>query len=186
VSIPPELRTFDLRAIISAIVKINIYANKPLGDQICKVLSDFLGTDRITFALIDHNTNQVLVSYSLGFRLPHGLELTAGKLMTKALAEGKPQVYGNVRDYPDLTAMWADDYRTNACCVLPVIYQGIRMGALCMSNLTEAQTAAMRVQTRELELFGALMGLISAFQAGYLAAKGDKQMQLVVQRLNLH
>jgi len=182
--VPPKLRTFDLRSILRAFTHLNVIDIDNFSAQLVRTLAENLSTDRVTHLVIDHATNRILGSNHVGYALPAEEAQTAGRLMERALTEDRPLTYRDIREHPEAASDRADEYSTNACAVLPLKYQGIRIGALCLSNLTEEQVVAMQLQSEDLELFMALAAQYTAFIVAYSAAQGNQRMREVLAKVN--
>jgi GAF domain-containing protein len=168
-AVVPELRNFDLRAILLRIAELDIRQQETLGDQFVQALSRELHIDRLTHAIVARDGRMLYLS-PVGIEVSPELLTTAGKLILRAIETRQPLVYRDMREHPDLMAMWAEDYRTNSCAVLPMLYRGGALGALCLSNLTEKQVMGMQMQRAEIAQFMLLSGFITALQ---VRALGD-------------
>jgi GAF domain-containing protein len=164
----PELRNFDLRAILLRIAELDIRQQDTLGDQFVVALSRELHIDRLTHAIVGRDGRMLHIS-PVGIEIEPQLLTTAGKLILRAIETRQPLVYRDLREHPDLMAMWAEDYRTNSCAVMPMLYRGSALGALCLSNLTEKQVVGMQMQRAEISQFMLLSGFITALQVRALA-----------------
>jgi len=170
----PDLRSFDLRAILLRIAELDVRQPQQFGNQLISALARELSIDRLTHSVVDR-TGQILHMSQIGMTNPPDLMSTAGKLIQRVVAQQEPLVLKNVRDHPDLTALWADDYRTNSCAVFPMIYRNLSFGALCLSNLTEKQVQGMQMQRAEQQQFIHLGGFLTALQIQALASGNSPQ-----------
>jgi hypothetical protein len=156
------------------VAELDVKQQQQFGNQLISALARELSIDRLTHAVVD-STGTLLQFSQLGMVNPPETMGTAGKLILKAVQSRQPVVLKDVREHPDLTALWADDYRTNSCAVLPLLYRGQALGALCLSNLTEKQVLGMQMQRAEVSQFIALCGLVTALQVQALVAAGHPQ-----------
>jgi GAF domain-containing protein len=170
----PDLRNFDLRAILLRVAELDVKQQQQFGNQLIGALSRELSIDRLTHTLVASD-GAILHFSQIGMTSPPESMDTAGKLITRAIQTRQPVVLKDVREHPDLTALWADDYRTNSCAVLPLLYRGNALGALCLSNLTEKQVLGMQMQRAEVAQFMALCGFLSALQVQALITGGHPQ-----------
>jgi hypothetical protein len=181
-SVLPDLRNFDLRAILLRVAELDVRQQHQFGNQLVSALARELSIDRLTHAVVSRE-GLILQFSQLGMTNPPEMMETAGKLITRAIHNREPVVLKNVRETPELTALWADDYRTNSCAVLPLLYRGTALGAVCLSNLTEKQVLGMQMQRAEVAQFIALCGFITALQIQGLAATGHPQAAELTQVL---
>jgi len=181
--VPPELRSFDLRQILMDLVQLNILTPFGLSSQVVNVMVDALTTERVTHAIVDEPSGRILAMEHVGLKVSLDRELTAGKLITKAINERAPIVLSNVRENPELAAIWADDYRTNASAVFPLLYRDTVLGALCLSNLTEEQVIGMQAQKIELQLFVQIVSMFTALYILAAAREGKIQSAELADRL---
>lgn len=170
----PDLRNFDLRAILLRVAELDVRQQQQFGNQLVSALARELNIDRLTHAVVSRD-GLILQFSQMGMTSPPDTMETAGKLMSRAIETRQPLVLKDVREQPELTALWADDYRTNSCAVFPLIYRGSALGALCLSNLTEKQVLGMQMQRAEITQFIALCGFITSLQVLGLAASGHPQ-----------
>ena len=164
----PDLRIFDLRAILLRLADLDVRQQEHLGIQLVSALSRELNIDRVTHSIVDGEGTILHIS-QLGMKVDEEVK-TAGKLILKCIATKEALVLKNVREHPELTALWADDYRTNSCAVLPMLYRGTVLGALCLSNLTEKQVQGMQMQRAEQSQFLHLAGFVTALQVQALSS----------------
>jgi GAF domain-containing protein len=157
-----------LRAILLRIAELDVRRPQDFGVQYIASLARELNTDRLTHCIVSAEGEMLHIS-QLGLRVEEEVT-TAGKLILQAMESGQPLVIPNIREKPDLTALWADDYRTNSCAVLPMVYRHHPLGALCLSNLTEKQVLGMQMQRNEVMQFMALSGFITALAVQSMAA----------------
>jgi GAF domain-containing protein len=170
----PDLRSFDLRAILLRTAELDVRAQQQFGNQFVSALARELSIDRLTHSIVDRE-GQIQHFSQIGMTNPPDVMSSAGKLIQRAISQQEPIVLKNVREHPDLTALWADDYRTNSCAVFPMIYRNLVLGALCLSNLTEKQVLGMQMQRAEQNQFIHLAGFITALQVNALASMGGPQ-----------
>lgn len=169
----PDLRSFDLRAILLRTAELDVHQPQQFGIQFISALARELSIDRITHSIVSRQGELLHIS-QIGMNVEAELK-TAGKMITKAIETKEPLVLKNVREHPELTALWADDYRTNSCAVLPMLYRSMALGALCLSNLTEKQVQGMQMQRAELNQFMHLAGFVTALQVQALAGQPGKE-----------
>lgn len=178
----PDLRNFDLRAILLRIAELDVRQQQQFGNQLIAALSRELSIDRLTHTVVARDGRMLQIS-QMGMTSPPETMEAAGRLITMAIQGGQPVVLKDVREQPELDALRAEDYRTNSCAVLPLIYRGSTLGALCLSNLTEKQVLGMQMQRAEVAQFIALCGLLTALQVQALIASGhpspDELAQLI-------
>jgi GAF domain-containing protein len=170
----PDLRSFDLRAILLRTAELDVRQPQQFGNQFVQALARELSIDRLTHSVVDR-AGQIVQLSQIGMTNPPDVMSAAGKLMLRVIEKQEPLVLKNVRDHPDLTALWADDYRTNSCAVFPLLYRNLSLGALCLSNLTEKQVLGMQMQRAEQQQFIHLAGFITALQVQALAQGGGAQ-----------
>jgi GAF domain-containing protein len=176
----PDLRNFDLRSILLRIAELDVRQQGQFGSQLVGALARELSIDRLTHSIVGRAGVLLHIS-QIGMQTPPGAMETAGKLITRAIESLQPVVLKDVREQPELTALWADDYRTNSCAVLPMIYRGHAMGALCLSNLTKKQVLGMQMQRAEVSQFIVLCGFLTALQIQALIAGGHEAQEELAQ-----
>jgi len=164
----PDLRNFDLRAILLRTAELDVRQPQQFGNQFVSALSRELNIDRLTHSIVSRE-GQIIHLSQIGMTNPPQDITTAGKLIQRVIAQQEPLVLKNVRDHPEMTALWVDDYRTNSCAVFPLIYRNLALGALCLSNLTEKQVLGMQMQRAEQNQFIHLAGFVTALQVLALA-----------------
>jgi len=176
-------RSFDMQVILPRIASLSVFNPEGLLAELVKVLAEALHTDRITHVILEEESESILSVTHLGLESVPEEEVVAGKVILKAMTEGRAQIVGNMIELPDLASIRADDYKTNGCAVLPLCYHEVKLGALCLSNLSATQVTGMLVQKRELDLFSDLVALLTVLQMQKAAANGDSKFEKLISRL---
>jgi hypothetical protein len=182
-TLPPDLRSADLRALALELVQLDVLAAESLGLRLVNLLAQRLETDRVSLSLVDLRAGMTVLACGTGGNGSIVQDATVGKLIAKALAGEGPLIFRNIREHADLAGLWADDYRTNACAVLPLHYVKQAIGALCISNLTEAQALGLQVQKHDLALFLHLTTQLAIIYATEMGRRGDERLALWLSRL---
>lgn len=123
-----------------------------LGQALVQVLATHLRIDRASLALFHPRSASVVKSYYTGFDTPLDEWDKPGIVLAYMRAERKPLLLHNIREHPELVSQRADNYKTDACAVFPIIWNRRVIGALSLSNLCTRHIMALENAGDQLDL----------------------------------
>jgi LytS/YehU family sensor histidine kinase len=176
-------RSFDMQVILPRLAALNVFNPEGLLSDLVRMLSEALHSDRITHSIVDSDSQRILAMAHVGMDTPLEEEVVAGKVILKAMNDGRAQIVGNMSEMPELSSVRSEDYKTNGCAVLPLSFRGVKLGALCMSNLSATQVTGLLVQKREVDLFTEFVSLLTVIQMQRDAANGNNDFEVLLGKI---
>jgi diguanylate cyclase (GGDEF)-like protein len=121
------------------LAKLDLSVPAKLGDAIVSVVASVLETDRVSLLLLKPGCCQVEAVHACG--LPAGVaDWHESQLIVENVIKSRePLFLYDIRTEPQLLSPWPDNYRTDACAVLPIMIQRQVQALLCISNLSAQQ-----------------------------------------------
>ncbi|MBN2083093.1 GGDEF domain-containing protein [bacterium] len=134
------------------LAQIQVKGSRTIARQIVQALSACIETNRSSLVLLEAKSHNIAKHVSVGYELKKPQLDESLKLIKAVCASKKPFFCYDIRETPDLLAPWADDYRTDAFILIPLVYKHQTRAVACVSNLSRQQLMQIENSPAQFEL----------------------------------
>lgn len=131
--------TIDLTELSLELARLDVSTPSSLGNQIVSALAMHLGTDRVSLVVLGPRKQRFARVVCHGFELSKRDWHKSSKVIDRVVRDKRELYIYDIQEQPELIAPWADDYRTDAFAVIPLIFDHRVKAVVCLSNLSRQQ-----------------------------------------------